>query len=221
VTLALALALLQDPLRYDCGEKINFVFEMRQTFKTVDEGEETTNIETWTFTFAEALAGGAAKLNVERALNGMIVDGQHYQIRAKPHRGTEYRSPRGDVRNRQPTSQIDPTFELRLLRIGDIEYPPIAVAKGTEWRRESKATDEGLPAAEWTYRATEIKDGRLSGTFTFTEVGVQRPLQAEGKFVASTRDGWPIELSLSAVNAYQIGDEEKLPCTYSFSLKRR
>ncbi len=221
MTLALALVLAQEPLRYNCGEKINYVFEARHTFRALDESEETTNIETWTFTFAEALTGGAAKLNVERSLNGVIVDGQHYPIKSRPHRGKEDRSPRGDVRNREPSNQIDPTFELRLLRIGDIEYPPTAVIKGTEWIRESKPTEDGLSAAQWTYKATEIKDGKLFGTFSFTEKDVQKPIQAEGSFVTSTRDGWPIEVTFKAINTHQIGDEEKLPTVYSFSLKRR
>ncbi len=221
MTYLIALVLAQEPLRYHYGEKMSFVYDVKQTHKTVDDSEESTTLEIWTFSFAEPLAGGAAKLNVEKVTTGMIVDGNRIEIRAIPHRSKQDHSPRGDVRNREPSNQIDPSFELRLLRIRDIEYPSTTLAAGTEWRRDSKPTNDGLSGALWIYKATDVKGGKLVGTFSCKEMEVQKPIQAEGTFCMSTKDGWPIELAFKAINTHQLGDEEKLPTVYSFSMKRR
>jgi hypothetical protein len=220
VTTALALAILQHTVRYDLGEKASFVYDVQQKFKALDDSEETTTIEIWTFAFAERLAGGAAKLETTKVTTAMVVDGQRLEIRAVPHRGSELRSPRGDVRDREPSNQVEPNFELRLLRIADVEYPAELIVVGKEWRRESKPTNDGLPGATWVWKPTQVKDGRLTGTFSFVE-GIEKPIQAEGRFVLSLADGWPIELSFKAANTHQLGDEEKLPTVYSFSMKRR
>jgi hypothetical protein len=220
MTLAFLIVLTQSSLRYQFSENMNVAFEVRHTHKTLDGKEETTTIETWEYTFAESLAGGAARLNLVRAKNGMIVDGQHYPIRAIPHKSKEERSPRGDARGREPTNTEEPTLELRMLRIGDIEYPAGEMKVGTEWTRQSQPTNDGLPAAKWTWKATALKDGKLSGTFSFNETGADKPIEAEGKFTVSTKDGWPIELTFKALNTHQLGDEEKLPTIYSYSLKR-
>jgi hypothetical protein len=221
MTLALGLALLQQTVRYDLSERASFTYDVTQTFKTPDGSEETTTLEIWTYRFLEALNGGAAKLQLERATTAMVVDGRRIEIRSMPQRGTELRSPRGDVRERQPASQIEPAFELRLARIGDIEFPSTPLRAGTTWERESKPTDDGLPAAKWSWTADELRGGRISGTFRFSESGVDPAIQAEGKFVSSLADGWPFELTFKAVNTHQLGDEERLPTVYSFTMKRR
>lgn len=220
MTLAFLIVLTQTSLRYQFSEKMNVAFEVRHTHKTLDGSEESTTIETWEYTLAEQLAGGAARLNLVRAKNGMIVDGQHYPIRAIPHKSKEDRSPRGDVRGREPTNTEEPSLELRMLRIGDVEYPAGELKQGTEWTRESQPTNDGLPAAKWSWNATVLKDGKLSGTFSFKEVGIDKPIEAEGKFTVSMSDGWPVEVAFKAINTHQLGDEEKLPTVYSYSLRR-
>lgn len=220
MTLLFALALTQQTVRYDLTLSRTFTYEVVQTFRTVEGEEETTTRESWTYTPVEALAGGAARLETVKATTGLVVDGREIAVRAVPHKGSEKRSPRGASHDREPASQIEPSFELRLLRIGDIEFPSGTVTVGQSWVRESQPTDDGMPAARWEWTPKESRQGRLSGTFTFVEKGTERPIQAEGSFVVSLSDGWPVSLSFKAVNTHQLGDEEKLPCVYSFSMKR-
>ncbi|MCH7945436.1 MAG: hypothetical protein IIC73_05395 [Armatimonadetes bacterium] len=86
---------------------------------------------------------------------------------------------------------------------------------------QSREQGGGLPPANWTWTLDSMADGKAVGRFSFQESETQSPIRAEGKFVASIKDGWPLELSFKAINTYQPGDEERLPSVYEFSMKRR
>jgi hypothetical protein len=208
-------------LRFKYDAKSPVVYDVRRTFKAPNGDEELTYVETWTFSVHEPLTGGAAKLKVERTLLAMVVDGLTIKLDPSSNTSIEDHSPRGDVRNRVPTNQIEPVFELRLLRIGDVLYPPTAVSAGAKWEVVAKATETGIPAAKWLWSFDEFAEGKTKGTFTFAEQEVELPVQAEGKFAFSLEDGWPADLSFIAINTHKLGDEEKLPMVYTFSMKRR
>lgn len=220
------LALLQVVLRFQYPTDLAVAYDVRQSWITTDGEEETVYIEHWSYTVQEKLAGGAARLKLERTAVGMEIDGTKIKISSgsgadATSEFVEDHSPRGDVKRKTP-ARIDPMMALRLDRIGDLYYPVAAPNIGVAWSREQSREDgEGLPPANWTWVIDSMADGKAVGRFSFQESETNSPIQAEGKFVASIKEGWPIELSFKAINTYQPGDEERLPSVYEFSMKRR
>ena len=196
-------------------------YDVRTSFKTLDGTEEAIFFERWEYSVQELLNGGAVKLKVEKTLTKMSVDGTVTILHPETTVTSEERSPRGQVRDRKPSDDLSSAYELRLLRIGDIVYPPVLAAADSAWTETSAPTNDGLPAATWKWTSEKSENGVLKGTFTFLEAGIEKPIQAEGTFSVSLTDGWPVEIAFKAINTYQPGDEEKLPTVYEFSMKRR
>lgn len=216
------LALLQVVLRFQYPTDLAVAYDVRQSWATLDGEEKTVYVERWAYTVQEKLAGGAARLKLERTAVEMEVDGTKINISSgsgadATSEFVEDRSPRGDVKRKTP-ALVDPTMALRLDRIADIYYPVEAVEIGVKWGR---ARADVHPTRIWTWIVDSMGDGKAVGRFTFNEDWTNSPIWAEGKFIVSTKDGWPIELSFKANNTYQPGDEERLPTVYEFSMKRR
>ena len=220
------LALMQVVLRFQYPTDLAVTYDVRQSWATTDGEEETVYIERWTYTVSEQLAGGAARLKLVRTALEMVIDGTRIVIDGGPGADTsnefvEDHSPRGEVKRKTP-APIDPTMVLRMDRIADLYYPVAGSNIGAVWSRDQSREDSaGLPPAKWTWVIDSIADDKAVGRFSFQESQTQSPIRAEGKFVASTKDGWPLELSFKATGTYQPGDEERLPTVYEFSLKRR
>jgi hypothetical protein len=208
-------------LRYVFAKDQPVAFDVRRSFRELVDGYETAYIEEWKFTPQEMLAGGAAVIKVERSTNAIEVDGKVHKLTPTTHTETEKRSPRGDVRDRMPSHMVEPLFELRLRRIADFNFPTGPIKPGTKWQVDAAATEDGFPAATWVWSFDEIKDGQVKGIFTFAEKGIEQPIEATGNFTLSTKDGWPTELILKAINTHQPGDEERIPTLYTFSMKRK
>lgn len=216
------LATQQDSqLRFTFSQEKPLKFDVRRSFKEIEGDYETAYLETWTVTTQELLNGGAAVLKFERTLRSMEVDGKVVKLTPSTQTDTEKRSPRGDVRDRKPTNQLDPLFELRLRRIGDVNYPPQRVGSNQTWKVEAAATEDGFPAATWVWNFETVEHGKVEGIFTFEEQGIENPIKAEGNFTFDATDGWPIEMVYKAINTYLLGDEEKIPTLYTFSIKRK
>ncbi|MCH8977890.1 MAG: hypothetical protein IH945_01430 [Armatimonadetes bacterium] len=216
------LALMQVVLRFQYPTDLAVTYDVRQSWATTDGEEETVYVERWAYTVSEQLAGGAARLKLVRTAVEMEIDGTKIVIDGGPGADTsnefvEDHSPRGDVMRKTPPL-IDPTMTMRLDRIADLFYPVEPVEIGVTWTRSQAG---GLPLANWTWIVDSMDDGKAVGRFSFQESQTNSPIQAEGKFVASIKDGWPVELSFKALNTYQPGDEERLPSVYEFSMKRR
>ncbi len=205
-------------LRFDFSKPV--AFEVRKTFKAVEGGEETIFVYNEKIEKQADLAGGAAKIKYDRTLIDMHIDGVAIRIRPTTTTTTENRSPRGEVRERTPVEQLDQLLELRLMRIGEILFPPGKIEFGTTWEVEAKATEEGMPAAKWQWKFEKFENGQVSGTFAFAESGIEQPIQASGKFAFAIADGWPTELAFKAINTHLLGDEERVPTYYLYSLKR-
>lgn len=219
------LALMQAVLRFQYPADMSISYDVRQSWATTDGEEETVYTERWTYTVKEQLAGGAARIVLSRTAVEMEIDGTKIPISNDNGSATsefiEERSPRGDVK-RKTRAPIDPTMTLRLDRIADLFYPAAAQSIGVTWSRsQSREDSAGLPPAKWTWVVDSISDGKAVGRFSLEESETGSPIRATGKFVASQRDGWPIELSFKADNTHQPGDEERLPSVYEFSMKRR
>lgn len=217
-----SLVLLQHLLRYQYTESTVVEYDVRQSWETMDYEEMSVYIEKWKYSVTKMLNGGSSQMSVERLLVGMEIDDEPIKIsEGSPTVSDEDHSTRGDVKRktRLPGATL---MSMRLARIGDLFYPVQEVSVGGSWQRE-QSTDEsgGLPPAKWTWTLDEVKEGKASGRFSFIESWIESPVQAEGKFVISLKDGWPLELSFKAINTYQSGDEERLPTIYEFSMKRR
>lgn len=216
------LLLLQHVLRFQYTDKTVVEFDVQQSWETTDYAEMTVYKERWKFTVSEMLAGGSARMSLEQMLVGMEIDDEPIKIGdSPPSISVEDRSTRGDVR-RKTVPSVEPMMTLRLARVSDIFYPVAAVDAGSKWQRVQKPEEgSGLPTATWNWTLDSVKDGKATGRISFAESRIENPVQAEGKFVISLKDGWPLELSFKAVNTYQPGDEERLPTVYEFSMKRR
>lgn len=206
-------------VRYDFSRPVSF--EVKQTFRSVEGEEETVYQETLTVAQLEELAGGAAKVKIERTLTGMSVDGLKLAVDPSTTTTIESRSPRGEVRDRLPTQQLDQLLELRLMRIGEPLYPPTKIELGVVWQVTAKPTEDGLPGATWQWTFQKLEGSDLSGKFSFEESDIDLPIRAEGEFTVSIKDGWPKELRFKAINTHLLGDEDRVPTVYAFELKRK
>ncbi|HXH61194.1 MAG TPA: hypothetical protein VNI20_07525, partial [Fimbriimonadaceae bacterium] len=189
----LAALVLTSALRIDYPADLRIAYDVTRAFRTLDGEEETIYGEKWVYTFDSPLAGGAARLKREVTLNKITVDGTETSPKPVAVQNTEDHSPRGDVRGQEFSGQPDATLLARLARIGVVVYPAEPISVGETWTRQTEPTDAvGLSGATWVYTPTTDQDGKITGTFNFHEDGVSDAIQAQGEFVVSASDGWPV-----------------------------
>jgi len=201
---------------YAAGE--NAVYDVRMSYVSGEESEVSEEI--WTYRLLEVNEVGQARIELKRNLAALVVDGTRHPIEAgEPTVTTEWRSPRGEVRNRRTTGPA-PEEEERLLRWLDVRWPGGAVEPGDPWGWKVEAGD--LPAIEFVGQVMNSASGRQLQT-GFDEAA--RPL-AHGTVTRhwpadEAPSVFPRRMELKVDGAILPGDEERLPQTLSAVWIRR
>ncbi|MBX3095830.1 MAG: hypothetical protein KF812_03125 [Fimbriimonadaceae bacterium] len=222
ISFVLALALVPPdapwPGRFEYKSNQSATYDV--TLSYVGETEKEGSEEVWTWTVTEVNEIGQAKFSLTRKLVALSVEGTRYPASGEdPTVNTEWRSPRGDVRERTKTGP-DPATDGRLLRWLDVHWPGGPVVPGEVW--------------EWGWEADFLPAIRLGGVVGGSEQGLllrtsfwetTQP-QAEGTVSrAWLRDEppseFPARIDLKVEGAVRPGDEERMPMSLTGTWVRR
>lgn len=194
------------------------VYDVRMSYQSGDENEVTE--EVWTYTIREVNEVGQARIELKRNLTALIVDGTRYPVETgEPTITTEWRSPRGEVKNRRTTGPAAEE-EQRLLRWLDVRWPGGAVQPDDPWGWQVEAGE--LPAIECVGQVMNSASGRQLQT-GFDEAA--RPV-AHGTVTRhwpadEAPNVFPQRIELKVEGAVLPGDEERQPQTLSAVWIRR